>query len=431
MIKSEMKTEARHKYNEFSTTLEEYQMLKLNEQLIFLLQQNEFYQKKLKNIHLPIKSKEFLKILPFTHKQELVEDQANYPPYGKNHTYPKDSYLRYHQTSGTTGSPLKVLDTVDSWNWWINCWKSVLKSADVVEQDRVFLAFSFGPFIGFWAGFEAAKNLGAFVIAGGSQTSKERIVTLIENETTVMLCTPSYALYLAEVAKEMKIDLQYSAVKTIITAGEPGGSIPAVRKQIEDLWGAKVTDHVGMTELGAFGYSCDARKGLHVNESEFIAEVINPKTLEPSKEGEKGELVLTNLGRYGYPLIRYRTGDMVFYSEDKCSCGEEYLFLKDGIIGRADDMVVIRGINIYPSSIEAIVREYNDVIEFQINYYTKSDMDQIKVLLEIDSQKSEAIQKEIELKLRERIGLRIETEIVEPNFLPRFSMKAKRILDNR
>jgi len=420
-----------YQFQEFTTSLEQYQMFKLNQKLIFLLQQNKFYQEKLKNIKLPITSKEDLKMLPFTMKQELVEDQKMYPPYGRNHTYPIESYSRYHQTSGTTGSPLKVLDTQDSWNWWIACWQDVLKTSDVTYKDKVFLAFSFGPFIGFWAGFEAAKSIGAFVIAAGSQTSKERLATLMENDATVLLCTPSYALHLAEVANEIELDLHKTSISKIITAGEPGGSIPSVRKQIEELWDATLFDHVGMTETGAFGYSCDAQNGLHINESQFIAEIIDPESLEPAKENEKGELVLTNLGRYGYPLIRYRTGDIVINSQEKCSCSNDFLFLPGGILGRADDMVVIRGINIYPSSIEAIVREFPEIIEFQITYYTKGDMDQIKVQFELASDDNATVQKVLETRLRERVGLRIETEIVEQNSLPRFSMKAKRVIDNR
>src|SRR5699024_562606 len=272
-----------YQFQEFTTSLEQYQMFKLNQKLIFLLQQNKFYQEKLKNIKLPITSKEDLKMLPFTMKQELVEDQKMYPPYGRNHTYPIESYSRYHQTSGTTGSPLKVLDTQDSWNWWIACWQDVLKTSDVTYKDKVFLAFSFGPFIGFWAGFEAAKSIGAFVIAAGSQTSKERLATLMENDATVLLCTPSYALHLAEVANEIELDLHKTSISKIITAVVTCVSITSVRKQIEELWDATLFDHVGMTETGSFGYSCDAQNGLHINESHFIAEIIDPESLEPAK----------------------------------------------------------------------------------------------------------------------------------------------------
>lgn len=241
------------------------------------------------------------------------------------------------------------------------------------------------------------------------------------------MCTPSYALHLAEVAKQRNIDIKNSSIKTIITAGEPGGSIPSVRQQIESLWGAKLFDHVGMTEMGAYGYSCSEQNGLHVNEEEFILEVINPETGEPVQEGERGELVLTNLGRLGYPLVRYRTGDMVIYSEKACPCGNPYHFLPGGIIGRADDMVVIRGINIFPQSIEAIVREFKEIDEFRIVYYTQNHMDQIKVQVEGEGIDTAQLEK----RLRERIGLRIDVEQVSQGTLPRFEMKSRRVVDQR
>jgi phenylacetate-CoA ligase len=407
--------------------LEQLQIHKLNQMLTFLLQYNRFYQKKLEGIKLPLRSKADLKRLPFTTKKELVEDQKQFPPYGQNHTFSVDKYIRYHQTSGTTGKPIKILDTEESWNWWAECWVKVCRSAGITEQDIVFLAFHFGPFIGFWAAYEGAKKAGALVFPGGGQTSEQRLTNIIENKATVLMCTPSYALHLAEVAKQRNIDIKNSSIKTIITAGEPGGSIPSVRQQIESLWGAKLFDHVGMTEMGAYGYSCSEQNGLHVNEEEFILEVINPETGEPVQEGERGELVLTNLGRLGYPLVRYRTGDMVIYSEKACPCGNPYHFLPGGIIGRADDMVVIRGINIFPQSIEAIVREFKEIDEFRIVYYTQNHMDQIKVQVEGEGIDTAQLKK----RLRERIGLRIDVEQVSQGTLPRFEMKSRRVVDQR
>jgi phenylacetate-CoA ligase len=369
-----------------------------------------------------------MKKLPFTMKKELVDDQNNHPPYGKNHSYPLEEYVRYHQTSGTSGKPLKILDTKKSFEWWETCWLEVYRSSGVTKKDRVFFAFSFGPFIGFWAAFEGAKRLGALSISSGSQTSIERLRSMIENRATVLVCTPSYALHLAEVAEENGIDIKNGPVQKIITAGEPGASVPSTRKQIESLWGAVLYDHVGMTEMGAYGYSCSEQKGIHVNESEFIVEVINPNTLEPVEVGEKGELVLTNLGRESYPVIRYRTGDIVIRSDQQCECGNSYQFFPGGILGRADDMVIIRGINIYPSSIESIIREFKEVKEFRIVYYTENEMDQIKVEIESDSEQIVPI---LATKLRERVGLRIQVEKVPDNELPRFTMKARRVVDNR
>ncbi|MEZ0118431.1 UNVERIFIED_ORG: phenylacetate-CoA ligase [Heyndrickxia coagulans] len=406
---------------------QENRLHKLNQMLVSIMQYNRFYKEKLKDIKLPLKSLEDIRQLPFTEKKELVEDQNAHPPYGSNHTFPIDKYVRYHQTSGTSGAPLKVLDTKESWEWWEDCWAEVYRSSGVTEKDTVFLAFSFGPFIGFWAAFEAAKKIGALVIASGSQKSNERLYSMIENKATVLLCTPSYALHLAEVAEQHQIDLKHTSVRTIITAGEPGGSVPSIRERIEALWGAKLFDHVGMTEMGAYGYSCSEQKGIHINEEQFIAEVIDPDTLEWVGEGERGELVLTNLGRLGYPAIRYRTGDIVVNSSLPCKCGNHYQFFPGGIAGRKDDMVVIRGINIYPSSIEAVIREFPEITEFRIVYYTVDYMDQVKVKFEANRDISSALAWE----LRDRIGLRIDVEKVENGTLERFTMKARRIIDER
>lgn len=417
----------RYPLKESVIDLPNYQLYKLNELLVFVSGFNQFYKEKLKAVKLPLRDLEDLQEIPFTTKQELALDQLQHPPFGRNHSYPLSSYIRYHQTSGTSGRPMKVLDTQESWDWWQDCWLEVLKSAGVNKEDRLFLAFSFGPFIGFWSAYEAAKKAGALVITGGGQSSEERLESIRGNKASVLLCTPSYALHLAEVAAKSKVDIKNSSVRLLVLAGEPGGSIPSVRQQIEALWGAEVYDHVGMTEMGAYGYSCQKKAGIHVNEAQFIAEIINQETLKPVKPGERGELVLTNLGRYGYPLIRYRTGDAVINLVEACSCGSDFKLLPGGIIGRVDDMVIVRGINIFPQSIEAIIREFPEIIEFSIVFYTVEKMNQVKVKIETDAD----ILAKLRVLLRERLGLRIEVEVVEKGTLPRFEMKARRVEDLR
>lgn len=411
------------------------QLKRINDLLAFVVENNAFYREKFTGIKLPLTSLSELEHLPFTTKKELVQDQNDNSPYGKNHSFFEEEYVRYHQTSGTTGKPLKILDTEQSWAWWADCWAEVLRSAGVSKKDKVFLAFSFGPFIGFWSAYEGAKKVGALVIPGGGQTSLERLNSMINNRATVLICTPSYALHLAEIAKENGIDLSQTDIRVTIHAGEPGASVPAVRSKIEEIWGAKCFDHSGMTEMGAYGYSCIAQNGLHVNEAEFIAEVIDPKTLKPVANGEKGELVLTNLGRFGYPVIRYRTHDLVIKNDELCSCGNANLLLPGGIIGRSDDMVVIRGINIFPPSIEAIIRDFPQIQEFRIVLYTVGGMDQIKVEIELDNyaneQEAQNIIEILSKRLRERIGLRIDVELKGSNELPRFEMKARRTVDMR
>ena len=290
-------------------------------------------------------------------------DQAAHPPFGTNLTYPLDRYVRVHQTSGTSGAPLRWLDTQESWDWWARCWGFVLRGAGLGAQDRVFFPFSFGLFVGFWAGFEGARAIGALVIPGGGQDSAQRLAAIEALGATAICCTPSYALHLAEEARARGLDLNKLGVRTTVHAGEPGAGIPSVRARIEEAWGARAFDHAGMTEMGAYGFECADQAGLHVNESEFIAEVIDPAT---GQSAEEGELVLSNLGRAGSPLLRYLTGDRVRVAGGPCACGRTFLRLAGGILGRVDDMLIVRGVNVFPSALEGIVRRFPAVDEFLI-----------------------------------------------------------------
>src|SRR5580700_4703139 len=280
------------------------------ELLSAVLPGNPFYAAKLRGFSPDAN----LASLPFTRKQELIDDQIAHPPYGSNLTYPLSRYTRFCQTSATTtGTPMRWLDTPENWDWMIGNWLRVYQSASVTAGDRIFFAFSFGPFAGFWIGFDAAVRLGCLAIPGGGMRSAARLRAILENSATVLCCTPTYAIRLAEVAAEENIDLAASRIRAVIVAGEPGGSVPATRAQISRLWrGARVVDHHGMTEVGPVSYGCPARPDvLHVIADSYIAEIIDPLTLQPVPRGVTGELVLTNLGRLGSPLIRYRTGDIV------------------------------------------------------------------------------------------------------------------------
>lgn len=360
--------------------------------------------------------------LPFTAKHELVADQAEHPLFGTNLTYPLERYVRVHQTSGTSGTPLRWLDTQASWDWWTRCWQFVLTAAGVTSADRVFFPFSFGLFIGFWAGFEGARALGALAIPGGGQDSATRLAWIEALGATVLVCTPSYALHLIEVARERGIDLAKLPVRITVHAGEPGAGIPAVRARIEEGWGARTFDHSGMTEMGAYGYECAEQAGLHVNESEFIAEVIDPTTEAPAREGE---LVLTNLGRVGSPAIRYRTGDRVRVADAPCACGRTFLRLAGGILGRLDDMLIVRGVNVFPSAIEGIVRRFPEVDEFQIEVFRDGQLDEVRVLLEVGDA---AGARHVQEALRAGLGIRLEVAPVALGSLPRYELKARRVV---
>lgn len=373
-----------------------------------------------------LKAGNYFPELPFTTKQQLVDDQTQNPPYGTNLTFPVENYVRIHQTSGTSGKPILWLDTKESWDWWLRCWGEVLAGAGVRIGDRVFVAFSFGPFIGFWAAFEAAQRMGVTVISGGGQSTEQRLHTIFEREPTVLVCTPTYALRLADVARQQGLDMSQGPIRITVHAGEPGASIPETRKRIQESFGAKTFDHVGMTEMGAYGFECEAQSGLHINEDEFIAEMIDPLTLEPVAEGQKGELVLTNLGRVGMPLIRYRTGDLGLLSREACACGRSWARLMGGVLGRADDMITIRGVNVFPSAIENIVRRHPEVVEFAIEVHRRREMRELCLKVEIpDGADSviERLQEEISADLRIRAAI----ERAEAGSLPRFELKSRRL----
>jgi phenylacetate-CoA ligase len=364
--------------------------------------------------------------LPFTTKAELVADQQMHPPFGSIASHSPDGYVKYHQTSGTQGKPLAVVDTRDSWAWWTECWQYVYAAAGVTPRDRIFFAFSFGPFIGFWSAYDAAQRLGAMTIPAGGLGSKVRLEMIAATRPTVLLATVTYALRLAEVAAEQGLHLGDLGVRTTIHAGEPGASVPSIRARVEAAWGASCYDHAGATEVGAYGYSCREKRGLHVNEAEFIAEIIDPASGRSCAEGERGELVLTNLGRAGWPVIRYRTGDVVEHGGRSCPCGRTFLFLPGGIIGRIDDLMIVRGVNIYPSALEAIVRDF-PVQEFRIVRHVRHQMEEVG--LEIEG--SDAVQRALADALQSRLGVRIGVTGVPDGSLPRFELKARRVVDRR
>ena len=375
---------------------------------------------------------QFFEEIPFTTKQELIEDQLANPPFGTNLTYARERYNRCHQTSGTVAKPLRWLDTPESWNWMIGNWERVHRAAGVTAADRVFFAFSFGPFLGFWLAFEAGARIGCVCLPGGGMSSTARLQTIIDMEATVLCCTPTYALRLAEVAAEEKIDLAaVSRVKVLIVAGEAGGSIPALRQRLEQLWpGARVFDHHGMTEVGPVTYECPVRPGvLHVMETAYLAEVIDPVTAQRTPGGQTGELVLTPLGRLGSPLLRYRTGDMVKTALDSvCECGRYELALEGGILGRRDAMVVVRGVNIYPSAVEEIIRSAGGVTEFQVKISQAREMTELAVEIEPSpgTPDTAVLVHKLEAAFNTAFALRVPVQTVPPGSLPRHEMKANR-----
>ena len=407
------------------------QLEKLRALLSQLMGRNRFYTKKWKEAGVrpgDIQSFSDFTKLPFTYKSELVRAQEEAPPFGTNATFPESAYTRVHQTSGTTGAPLRVVDTPESWEWWGSCWEHVLRGAGVTAADRLFLAFSFGPFIGFWATVEGAKQIGAMMIPGGGWDSLERLQMMRDLGATVVCCTPTYALRLTEVARSEHFDLRSIPIRTLIHAGEPGANVAETKARIEAAWGAKCFDHAGASEVGAHSFECELQPGgIHIIESEFIAEVLNPETGQEIPPGEIGELVITNLGRPGFPVIRYRTGDLVRLNLTPCDCGRTFARFDGGLLGRSDEMVTIRGVNVYPTAIENVIRQFRTVEEFQVTVKMVQEMHHLEIEIEVVSgSDAEGVRAHVEQAIYHALSLRPKVTLAEPGTLARYELKARR-----
>jgi len=414
--------------------LDELQLVKLRHLLATLLPANRFYSRKISAAEIGsslASIAQFQRLVPFTTKHELVKDRLEHPPYGSNLTYPLEHYVRCHQTSGSTAVPIRWLDTRESWAALLENWARIFAAAGVRHDDRFFFAFSFGPFLGFWSAIEAVHRQGWFCFSGGGMSTTARAQAILDNRITVLCCTPTYAQHLGETARQKGIDLSLSRVRLVIVAGEAGGSIPATRSRIAQLWpGAQVFDHHGMTEVGPVSYQCPAQPGrLHILEESYLAEVIDPRTGEPAEPGQTGELVLTTLDRIGSPALRYRTGDLVTPLRGPCRCGTQDLTLQGGILGRADDMVVVRGVNVYPGTVEEIVRRCPEVGEYLVEVDSRRAMLELNLCVELthsSSQGAEAVRHSLEEAFQAALNLRVPVRVVPPGTLPRYEMKARR-----
>ena len=412
-------------------TMAAEQLAQLRRLLAAVMLSNAFYRKKFAGIHPGIASlEEFTTRIPFTTKQELVEDQRAAPPFGTNLTFPPSHYTRYHQTSGTTSAPLRWLDTPESWNGMVKSWMEVFRAAGTAAGDRVYFAFSFGPFIGFWLAFDAAQRLGCLCLPGGGLSSASRLRCILDSRASVLCCTPSYATHLAEEAAREQINLKSGAVRALIVAGEPGGSIAPPRQRIEGLWPrARVFDHHGMTETGPVSHECPQRRGtLHIMERAYLAEVIDGRG-RPAAAGEAGELVLTTLGRTGSPVLRYRTGDLArARARGECVCGRHDLALEGGILGRTDDMVIVRGVNVFPTAVEEVLRGFAEVAEYRVDVDGSRSLAELSVRVEprAECAEPEALARRVQEALQRVFNLRIPVTPAPAGSLPRFEMKAKR-----
>ena len=410
--------------------LDQLKLARLRACLAEVLPANAFYAAKLGAARpLPDSLAEFA-TWPLTSKEEFVAGAA-LTGLPANLTFPLASYVRCHRTSGTHGRPMPVFDTAADWVWWMDCWRAILARADVGPGDRVLVASSFGPFLGFWSGFDGVLACGAMAIPTGGMSSLARLEMARSLAATVLMATPSYCLHLAEVAAEAKIDIASLPIGTVIVAGEPGGSIPAVRERIGAAWDARVLDHAGASEVGPWGVGDRHGKHLEVLEPWFHPEFLGVESGQPAADGELAELVLTTLGRVGAPVLRYRTGDVVrprFPTDDEIAAGESpWVRLEGGILGRTDDMLVIRGVNVFPSAIDGIVRSFPEVVEYRLTVFSRESLDELS--LEIEDRLDDPARVARELHLR--LGLRVGVQAVPAGSLPRFEGKGRRVVNRR
>jgi phenylacetate-CoA ligase len=375
--------------------------------------------------------------LPFLTKEDLRKNQEAFPPWGDQLAVPLEACQRVHLTSGTTGKPLKILDTPQDWTRFCHFYARNLYAYGIRGTDMVMPAFSFGPWIGFWAGYYACQEIGCLLIATGGMKTEQRIDALLTYPITVLGCTPSYAIHMADLAVEKGIDLARQAgIRISWHTGEPGAVISGVKTKIEEAYGGKCFDFLGSTEIGPWGFNCEFQSGLtHVNEDWAYPEVLDLHTDEPVGPGGTGELVLTNLERRATPFLRYRTRDIVKVADRSCSCGRTLFALEGSVLGRLDDMKKIRGIIVYPSKIEEIVRGFAEVEEFRVIFKRVHSLDEIVVRIEpaavLPRTDHEALQGKVEKALQMGLSIRASVELAEPGSLPRWDHKAKRFVDER
>lgn len=378
--------------------------------------------------------------IPLMTREEWMEAQLEKPPFGPLPTVSPELAVRYHTTSGTTGrTPLRVLDGTKDWEWISEVWCYGLWGFGLRPEDIVLFAFSYGTFIGFWGAHYACEKIGCLVLPTGGSTSEARVRSILELGVTTVCSTPTYALRMWQAASEMGIDLSRdSQVSKVIVSGEPAGSIPAVKRQLEGAWGGKVGDTAGMTEIGTIMiFECRRQPGgTHIIEDHFIEETLEHDGDRPVPYGERAERVVTSLGRGFIPLIRYRTRDLVVkIPHTACDCGRTGDIYEGGIQGRWDDMKLVRGTNVYPRAVESIVRECAAVEEFQVVLSRGSVQDEITVRVELKGGRADhwpdLLRRLIKDLADAHEGLRFNVEQAEANSLPRFELKAKRLVDNR
>jgi phenylacetate-CoA ligase len=387
-----------------------------------------------------VKTFEDIAQVPKVEKAMMRDIQRKDPfPYGDALCVPLEKVTEFHQTSGTTGQPVYQPDTWQDWEWWSECWSYIMYAQGFRDTDRIFIPFGYNIFVAYWAGHYAGEKMGCEVVPGGVLDTKARLLKMQELKATAMMATPTYVLGMADTARrDLGLDPAKDLnINKILCAGEPGASIPSTKMRMEEAWGAKVYDHVGATEIGAFGYECTAQPGgLHVNEALFLVELEDVETGELITEpGRRGKLIMTALDREAQPCVRFDSKDMAEWAAEPCPCGRTFRWIKGGVVGRADDITKVKGVLLAPSAIEEVVRSFPELSdEFEVVVDKKGDVDDITLKVELVPEavdQREAVEARLVDQLRLKTNLRYNLEFHEYNTLPRYLVKARRFKDLR
>jgi phenylacetate-CoA ligase len=386
-----------------------------------------------------IRSFEDIRHVPKVEKAMMRDIQRKAPfPYGDALCVPPEEVTIFHQTSGTTGQPIYQPDTWADWEWFGESWAFILWAQGYRPTDRVFIPFGYNVFVAFWAGHYAAEKLGCEVVPGGVLDTKARVLKIQELEATAMMGTPTYMLSMAATARDkLGIDPSALSIEKITCAGEPGASIPSTKQRMEEAWGAKVYDHAGATEIGAWSYECTAQPGgMHVNEAFFLVEIEDVETGAIIDEpGRRGKMIITALDRQAQPCVRFDSKDIIEWASEPCPCGRSFRVIQGGVVGRADDITKVKGVLLAPSAIEEVVRGIEGLSdEYEVVVDKKGDVDKISLKVELlpdHANQRDKIEAQLVDQLRLKTNLRYDLEFKEYGALPRYEVKAKRFKDLR
>lgn len=385
-----------------------------------------------------IKTWDDVQKVPLLEKEHYRAAQAKEPwPYGDSLCVPLEKVTEYHQTSGTTGQPVYQPDTWQDWEWWSECWAYIMWAQGFRNTDRVFLPFGYNVFVAFWAGHYAAEKIGCEIVPGGVLNTEERLLKMRELKATAFMATPTYVLGMAETCrKKLHLDPRELGIKRILCAGEPGASIPATKKRMEEAWGADVYDHVGATEIGGWAYECVFKPGgLHVNEAMFLVELLDLETGELIEEpGRPGKIVITAFDRQAQPCIRFDSKDVTMWGEP-CACGRTFRVIKGGIHGRVDHITKVKGVLFTPTAVEEVVRDIPELgNEYELVVSKKENIDEIILKVELlpsCENRKDYVQEILARQLRLKTNLNYSLEFHPFGSLPRYEIKAKRFKDLR